>query len=155
MAEKRGSWLEGPGSARPLEPDFYKGKRLGLPESGSGALAGTGLRIGAYLIDSVIASSIARIFNGAREISSDQFVLVGGLIAFAVMTSVLLAVGGQTIGMRLLKIRVVPVGHLRFPWPLAVTIRTLLLTAFIPAVIFDRDSRGLHEKASSTAVVRV
>jgi len=33
-------------------------------------------------------------------------------------------------------------------------VRTLLLFLLVPAVIWDRDGRGLHDRASGTAVVR-
>jgi uncharacterized RDD family membrane protein YckC len=33
-------------------------------------------------------------------------------------------------------------------------LRTFLLMLFIPAVVFDRDGRGLHDRYTDTAVVR-
>jgi uncharacterized RDD family membrane protein YckC len=33
--------------------------------------------------------------------------------------------------------------------------RTLLLALVIPAVVYDRDRRGLHDKVGATVVVRV
>ena len=150
----RGSWLEGPSSARPLEPDFYPGKRLGLPEHGPGSIAGFGARIGAYLIDALIAGMIGGIFNGARSHPSENIRGVAGVIAFVVMTAVLLSTAGQTIGMRMLRLRLAPVSRLVFPWALGVVMRTLLLTLVIPAVIYDRDRRGLHDKLAGSAVVR-
>jgi uncharacterized RDD family membrane protein YckC len=33
-------------------------------------------------------------------------------------------------------------------------IRTALLSLLLPAVIFDRDGRGLHDRLTDTAVVR-
>jgi uncharacterized RDD family membrane protein YckC len=34
-------------------------------------------------------------------------------------------------------------------------VRTILLMLLIPAVIWDRDQRGLHDRLARTAVVRV
>ncbi len=39
--------------------------------------------------------------------------------------------------------------------PLAALVRTLLLCLVIPAVIFDPDHRGLHDKAMNTVLVRM
>jgi uncharacterized RDD family membrane protein YckC len=33
-------------------------------------------------------------------------------------------------------------------------VRTVLLFLLVPAVVFDRDGRGLHDRLSDTAVVR-
>lgn len=119
-----------------------------MPESGPGSIAGSGPRVLAYFVDAIIAGLIALpVDEHDRAWAS--------ITIFAVMTIVLLAVTGQTIGMRLVKLRVIPVGRLRFPWAVATVIRTVLLCAFVPAVIFDRDSRGLHDRLSGTAVVRI
>jgi uncharacterized RDD family membrane protein YckC len=38
--------------------------------------------------------------------------------------------------------------------PARAGLRTILLFVFVPAVVFDRDGRGLHDRFSDTAVVR-
>jgi uncharacterized RDD family membrane protein YckC len=38
--------------------------------------------------------------------------------------------------------------------PLRILARTGLLCLFVPALIFDRDGRGLHDRFTDTAVVR-
>ena len=38
--------------------------------------------------------------------------------------------------------------------PLRIIGRTLLLFLLVPAVIFDRDGRGMHDRLTDTAVVR-
>ena len=63
---------------------------------------------------------------------------------FAAEVYLLTALTGFTVGKRLIGLRVVrldgrPVG---FGWAL---VRTVLLLAVIPAVVFDRDTRGLHD----------
>ena len=63
--------------------------------------------------------------------------------------------GGQTLGMRLFGLRVarvdrdVPVGLWR------ALVRTGLLLLLIPALIFDKANRGLHDRVTDTAVVAV
>ena len=38
--------------------------------------------------------------------------------------------------------------------PLQAIARTLLLCLFLPAVVWDRDGRGLHDKVPNTVIVR-
>jgi uncharacterized RDD family membrane protein YckC len=73
--------------------------------------------------------------------------------AFGVETWLLTALLGRTVGKLLLGLRVVrldgrPVG------PLWALVRTALLLVVIPALLWDRDYRGLHDRATHTVVVR-
>jgi uncharacterized RDD family membrane protein YckC len=38
--------------------------------------------------------------------------------------------------------------------PLRIIGRTVLLLLFVPALVFDRDGRGIHDRLTDTAVVR-
>lgn len=76
------------------------------------------------------------------------------LAIFAGETYLLTALTGLTLGKRLLGIRVArldgrPVG---LGWAL---LRTLLLLAVIPPLVTDGDTRGLHDRAVNTVVVRI
>lgn len=69
---------------------------------------------------------------------------------------VLLVLVGQTLGMRLLGLRVVRVAAPEAPVGLvAVAVRTALLMLLLPAVIRADDGRELHDRAAGTTVVRV
>jgi len=145
------SWLQGP--KQTLEDqgyDFgYKGERLGLPEFGPGSVAGVGRRLGALVIDWLSSLLVARLIFGANE---DLGLETMGI--FALMTIVLVALTGASFGQRLLGLRVVSVpGSGPVPF-LRVVIRTLLLCLVIPAVVWDRDQRGLHDRAAHSVVVR-
>ncbi|MGO8884160.1 MAG: RDD family protein [Streptosporangiaceae bacterium] len=145
MTDRRwaGSWLSGPGT--PGEVQKYPGQRLGLPEEGPRSVAGAGRRLGALVIDWLLCTIIAlAIFK----------VQTWTIVVFAVEVYLLTALTGFTFGKRLLGIRVArldgkPVGLL---WSL---IRTLLLLAVVPPLVFDRDMRGLHDKAANTIVIRI
>ena len=140
------TWLEGPGGARRQEPGEYAGKRLGLPPDGPGAVAGFGRRLAAVAID-----WFACVLIGAA-VGDSRWARLG---IFALENVLLLATLGSTFGMRLLGLRVATLGRpaqLVAPWRAAV--RTALLCVVVPAVIYDRDGRGLHDKAVSTVVVR-
>lgn len=141
-----GSWLGGPGSAG-LTPahTVYKGERLGLPEAGAGSLAGTGRRVGQYLLDALSSSLVTALI--VRPPANWP------LVTFTVLTVVTLVLFGQTLGMRLLGMRLQPLtGGRVTPW-MAVR-RTALLVLFIPALITDKDGRGLHDKAAGTVLLR-
>jgi len=65
-----------------------------------------------------------------------------------------LLVAGRTLGMYLTGVRVVRVDRNVAVDPWRAFVRTLLLVLIIPAVITDRDQRGLHDRIVATAVVR-
>jgi hypothetical protein len=75
-------------------------------------------------------------------------------LAFLLQEFVLVSVAGATIGKQLFHIRVVRLdgGRLAWPWVLA---RTVLLGVLVPAAIWDRDGRGLHDRATGALTVRV
>jgi uncharacterized RDD family membrane protein YckC len=145
------TWLGGASSAgvdlgRP-------GERIGFPESGSGAVAPYGRRLVALFIDWGLSMLVASLL--ARSLGWDPVERsMMTTVVFAAQAWVLTAFVGVTIGKRLCGIRVVrldgrPVG---LGWALA---RTLLLVLVVPALIWDRDYRGLHDRASNTAVVNL
>jgi uncharacterized RDD family membrane protein YckC len=71
---------------------------------------------------------------------------------FAVENLVLLSTLGATFGQRLLGLRLMSVtGGLS---PVQVLVRTVLLCLAVPALVWDRDQRGLHDKAAKTVLVR-
>jgi hypothetical protein len=75
------------------------------------------------------------------------------LAVFAVAQIVLLLTVNGSIGHLLLGMRVVPLtgGYLGVWRPF---VRTLLLCLVIPAVIWDRDQRGMHDRLINTVLVR-
>lgn len=121
------------------------GERLGLPAEGPGAVAGFGRRIGAIFIDWAIALLFTRVI-----FQTNEWVTLG---VFGLEYLFTLPLLGATIGMRLLRIGVITAEGVR-PGPLMTLVRTILLCLAIPALIWDRDQRGLHDKAAGTVVVR-
>lgn len=137
-------------------PHTYPGERLGLPESGPGSIGRVGRRIGALFIDYVAATLIATTFFGY-----DQFALpdeaglsmFGPMIVFAALQIIFIPTLGGSPGHRIVGMRVVRLGG---GWvglwrPI---VRTLLLVVVVPAVIWDADQRGLHDKAAGTVLIR-
>lgn len=134
----------------------YPGERLGLPESGSLSIARVGRRVGALLIDYVAASIIATGFFGYDqfEFPTDAGItMFTPMIVFAVLQIVFIPTIGGSPGHRILGMRVVRYGG---GWvglwrPI---VRTALLVIVIPAVIWDADQRGLHDKFAGTILIR-
>ena len=68
--------------------------------------------------------------------------------------TLLLSTLGSTFGQRLLGLRLLSMSGGRATI-LQVLSRTVLLCLAIPALIWDRDQRGLHDKAAQTVLVRL
>lgn len=75
------------------------------------------------------------------------------LAIFAVEQAVFLVTVNGSIGHLVVGLRVVPIagGYLGVWRPL---VRTVLLCVVIPAVIWDRDQRGMHDRLVGTVLVR-
>ena len=136
---------------------FYPGRHFGLPEFGRGSVAGWSRRFGALLIDWIACSLIALAFlyHPHAGNATDMFTQprLWTPVVFGVEDFLLTALTGFTIGKRLLGLRVVrldarPVGLRALP-------RTILLMLVVPALMMDRDLRGLQDKAAGTVVVRI
>jgi uncharacterized RDD family membrane protein YckC len=142
----------------PQAPQAFRGQAIGLPESGRGSLATTGARLGAFVVDSLASTLVAALFvhpHGAGHSWSDHLPGSWSLIPLAVNYLVGCTLAGGTLGMYLLKLRL---GRVDQPGSRVgtgrVLLRTVLLFLFVPAVVFDRDGRGMHDRFSDTAVVR-
>ena len=157
MARWTGTWLSGLGAAGvQARPEVHwRGRRLGLPADGPGALAGTGSRLVAFVLDLGAGALIGGLVNAivVDPTPGQRVLAVNG--AFALQVLVLTALTGQSLGMRLIGLRVERLADRHgVPGFLPAAIRTALLVLLLPALIFDRDGRGLHDKVAGTAVVR-
>jgi uncharacterized RDD family membrane protein YckC len=138
-------------------PQAYRGERLGLPATGRGSLSTFGPRLGAYLIDAVASGLVAALFvqmilrPSSLESGLPQ---TWSLLPLAVDYVVGVLFAGRTLGMNLVGLRLIRVDQDAPVGPGRIVARTALLFLLIPAVIFDRDGRGLHDRATATAVVR-
>ena len=123
----------------------YPGQHLGLPERGPGSVSSMPRRLLALFIDWLLSMAIA------YWLTHSQFWTIA---VFAVETYVLTALGGSTVGKRLVGIRTVRIGGgpVGFGWAL---VRTAILLTVVPPLLTDRDLRGLHDRASDTIVVRI
>ena len=137
-------------------PQTYRGARLGLPEQGRGSLATAGQRIGAFVVDAIASGLVAALFIQFAHREGPVGHLPGSwsLIPFALDYIIGTLVAGRTIGMYLFGLRLVRVDRVAAVDPGRAIARTVLLAMLLPAVIWDRDGRGLHDRLTDTAVVR-
>jgi len=147
------TWLTGPSQhlagAQHLpgatDRQDYPGQRLGLPEHGPGSAAGFGRRILAIVIDWLPCSVAAQLLTKNPALSA--------LALFAAITVISIAVAGRTVGHAVAGLRVALLDGRRAGFGAAV-IRTVLLCLVIPAVVYNTDGRGLHDRAAGTIVLR-
>ncbi len=137
-------------------PQAFRGERLGLPEQGVGSLATTGQRLGAFIVDALGSSLVAALFVQSSREQAAAAHLPGSwsLIPFALDYVVGALVAGRTLGMYLFGLRLVRVDRVAAVDPVRAVARTALLMLLLPAVIWDRDGRGIHDRLTDTAVVR-
>ncbi len=122
----------------------YPGERLGLPREGSGSIARIGRRAGALFIDYGAAYLISGFFGW------DPLAI---LAIFAAIQIVFIPTLQGSPGHRILGLRLVRLdGAWTGLW--RPVVRTLLLVVVVPAVIWDADQRGLHDKAAGTILLR-
>lgn len=140
----------------PDPENTYPGERLGLPSEGPGSIARFGRRVGALVIDWGAATVIAMAFFGYRpfdlpeEAGLTQF---APLLVFAAIQVVFIPFLAGSPGHRIAGMRLeLASGGWTGIWrPM---VRSALLVLAIPALIWDTDHRGLHDKAAGTVLVR-
>ncbi|KXW75966.1 RDD family protein [Mycolicibacterium phlei] len=157
MARTVGSWMSGPDPTSD-DPDYYPGKRLGLPESGPGSIARFGRRIAALLIDWFIAYGLVSLFVSLAGISREVFLYTGlGSTGIAVVWVVLGIISvrlfGFTPGQYVMGLRVASIDHRQHVGIGRATVRGLLVFFVIPALFTDKDFRGYQDRFTNTAVV--
>ena len=150
--------------------ESYPGQKFGLPEEGPRSVAGVGRRLVALIIDwlvcLLITASVLRVLHhttvirGGVAVHHDiSFSLAltqargWTLAVFAVEIILLTTLTSFSIGMRIMGIRVARLEN--GPGAaLSTLIRTVLLLLVVPALVLDKDLRGLHDRAARTVVIR-
>lgn len=157
MASATGSWLSGP---EPFEagtpdqgPNDYPGQRLGAPEHGSGALAPTGRRIAALLVDWFIAYGLAALAM-SFGLGSAATLSMAILAVWFVLGAVSLRLFGFTPGQWALGLTVVSIDQRMHVGIGRAVARGLLIAVVIPPLFTDTDGRGVQDRLTHTAVVR-
>lgn len=133
----------------------YPGERLGLPDSGPNSIARFGRRLAALAIDVATAGLIGYAFFHSVDpvtgvVVADPW---AANIVFAIVQIVFIPTIGGSPGHRLMGLRVarLPGGWVGLWRPV---VRTALLFLVIPALVWDADQRGLHDKLAGTVLIR-
>lgn len=130
-----------------LAPSEYPGERLGLPREGAGSVARVGRRLLAIAVDWAIASVPAYVLIGG------QYAMWWHPLVFAALQVVFIPTIGGSLGHRLLGMHVVPIaGGWVGVW--RPVVRSALLIAVIPPLVWDSDQRGFHDKIAGTVLIR-
>lgn len=129
----------------PAPPPDWPGQRLGLPETGTRSVARLGRRIAALAIDWAVAVVLSAAFFGYDSIAT-LLIFIGLQVLFTIIVN-------ASLGHAILGLRVVPMaGGLLGVW--RPVVRALLIALVIPAMLFDENNRGLHDRAAGTILLR-
>ncbi|KQB85174.1 RDD family protein [Corynebacterium oculi] len=156
MENPKRSWLDGPQIPSqfdgPEGPGAYPGANLGLPRSGPGSLGTVARRAGGVLIDWIIAWILAgfvHMFTTALGGVSTMTYLFYAILG--ILTGWLFA---RTPGQALLGMGIARIDAPERVGLWRAAVRTLLTCLIFPAALVDSDGRGMHDRATGTAVVR-
>lgn len=134
-----------PNTFGPVPPSKWPGERLGLPQVGPSSIGRPGRRILGFAIDWAIAIAVSAVF-----FHYDPF---ANLIIFVVMQIVFIPTIGASIGHRLVGLRLISI-HGGWVGLWRPVVRSLLLGIALPALVWDSDQRGFHDKIAGTALIR-
>jgi len=123
-----------------------------MPREGRGSMGRFARRLVGVVIDWALCQLLAYgLFDKAFGVAGAGSFLP--LAIFAVENLLLVGTLGSTIGHRVVGLRVVSTDG-KAARPLQVLVRTVLLCLFLPAMFWDKDGRGLHDKAAGTVIAR-
>jgi uncharacterized RDD family membrane protein YckC len=126
------------------ENQTWAGQRLGLPADGPNSLAKTGRRVLALCIDWAACSLISAAFFKYDNLAT--------IVIFLLEQWLLVATAQASFGHRLMGLKVIRIDGSAVSL-YAAAVRAALVTLVVPALVWDSDNRGLHDKAVKTALV--
>lgn len=155
MEKRDRTWLDGPAIPAAFddgEPSKWPGEKLGLPKTGPGALASVGRRAKGVCIDWIICWIVAGFIHMFTTFLGDTATLT--LILFIILGIVSVTLFARTPGQALLGMGVARVDdHDARVGFIRAAARTLLTMFVLPAAMVDTDGRGMHDRATGTAVI--
>lgn len=157
MATPKRSWPDGPQIPGehddPFAPGAWPGEKLGLPRSGPSSLASVARRAVGVFIDWFFCWMLAITFVRFTDVLGSTPTVT--LVFWVILGIVCGWLFSRTPGHMLLGMGVarIDVGGAKVGLWRAV-VRTLLTAFILPAAMVDSDGRGLHDRATGTAVIR-
>ena len=132
----------------------HPGERYGLPERGVGAVASLGRRLLGLIADCVIAALVTSLFvRGGLRPDDVQTFNYWSLLTWFLITVIGTGFFALTPGMALVGIRVARIDGGGMLLPVRAIVRAVLVALVVPAVVWDADRRGLHDRAAGTIVL--
>ncbi|OFO36024.1 RDD family protein [Corynebacterium coyleae] len=155
-ANRRPDWRNGPEIPNQFNGEdhlpSYPGEFLGMPEKGAGSQASVARRMGGVLIDWTICAIAASLITQNTSALGDKYTLTYLLwIVLGILGGWLFArtPGMAALGMGVARVdKEAPVGLWR------AALRTVLTGFVLPAALVDADGRGMHDRATTTTVIR-
>lgn len=126
-------------------PSKYPGERLGLPREGRLSIGRSGRRIAALAVDFAVSAVLSLAFFDYDRWAS--------LLLFVLLQAVFIPTIGGSVGHRLLGMRVIRLGG-GWVGVWRSLVRSVLLAVLVPALVWDSDQRGFHDKVAGTVLVR-
>ncbi|MET3859610.1 hypothetical protein ABIE38_000507 [Dietzia sp. 2505] len=160
MREIAGSWLSGPTSSGNEPEQDFKGERLGLPRYGEGSLAPLGVRLGALLVDWFLAYGFVGLvvtLGGPGLLGGETFSAVASWatpLLWGVSGTVCVWLFAQTPGQALFGIGTARIDADERVGVLRAIVRVAFVFFLLPPLVQDEDGRGLHDRATGTALIR-
>ncbi|MFT3877171.1 MAG: RDD family protein [Propioniciclava sp.] len=133
-------------------PD-YPGRSLGLPESGRGALASWGSRLGALVVDWGASMAVAVGAFGGGVLTESGWRAWMILTVFVVEKALLTALTGSSFGQLISGVGVTRVDGTPIGWWRSLA-RAVMIGLVLPAVVVGADRRALDDLLLGTVVVR-
>ncbi|MBA1834628.1 RDD family protein [Corynebacterium wankanglinii] len=155
-ANRRHDWRNGPEIPNQFTGEGalpeYPGEFLGMPKEGPGSQASVLRRMGGVFIDWALCAVAASLITQNTGAFGDKYTVTYLLwIVLGIVCGWLFArtPGMAVLGMGVARVdKEAPVGF----WRAAV--RTILTGFVLPAALVDADGRGMHDRATTTTVIR-
>ena len=160
MRDVTGSWLSGPTTSADGSEPAFKGQRLGLPEHGEGSIASLGVRAGAILVDWLLAYAIVGVavtLGGPGMFGAESFAGVSSWavpLLWGTMGVVCVWLFAQTPGQAVMGIGTARIDAQERVGFWRSFVRVLFIFFLLPPLIQDEDGRGMHDRATGTALIR-
>lgn len=126
-------------------PPDWPGRRLGRPAEGRGSVARVGRRLVGVVVDWLLAVLVAGALLGGGTWTP--------LAVFAGVQALFVGTAGASPGHVLVGLRAERLDG-GWPGPVRAVVRAVLLSLAVPALVWDRDQRGLHDRLAGTVLVR-
>jgi len=130
----------------------FPGERLGLPQDGPGAVAGLGRRTLALLVDWFMSMGISALIISVTGIGQSMSTIT--LLVWFVLGVASVSIFSFTPGQLIVGIQVARVDASARVGFVRALVRTFFLLFVFPAIISDHDGRGMHDRATGTAMLR-